>query len=114
MKRTSAANLRRTLAMIAALTMLLSCLAGCKKKSDEDMKEPDPTSESAPPTAATTTPPETTEATTPPETTPLSVWGTVNSVIWFGTTTRDLLQRPSLLDSIAAATISKVLPAPTS
>ena len=78
MKKTSNARLRRTLAMIAALTILLSCLAGCKKQAPEETE--DPTS-STPPTAATTEP--TTEATTaPPETTEPkapSVMGTVNT-----------------------------------
>ena len=36
------------------------------------------------------------------------------SMMWFGTTKIDLLHSPSLLLSIAPATISKVLPAPTS
>ena len=36
------------------------------------------------------------------------------SVRWLGTTKRDLWHSPSRLDSMAAATISKVLPAPTS
>ena len=76
MKKTSNARLRRIVAMIAALTILLSCLAGCSKKNPEDDQTiPD----STPPTAATTLPPETTEATTPTETTPPSVWGTVNT-----------------------------------
>ena len=76
MKKTSNARLRRILAMIAALTILLSCLAACGKKPVET----DPTDESTPPTAATTEPTETTEAPTePPVTTPPSVWGTVNT-----------------------------------
>lgn len=36
------------------------------------------------------------------------------STIWFGTTNIGLLQSPSRFDSIAAATISNVFPAPTS
>ena len=77
MKKTSNARLRRTLAMIAALTILLSCLAGCgKKKPVEDETVPD----STPPTAATTEATQATEAPTQPtETTPPSVWGTVNT-----------------------------------
>ena len=74
MKKTSNARLRRILAMIAALTILLSCLAACSKKPEET----DPT-DSTPPTAATTLPTETTAPTEPPVTTPLSVWGTVNT-----------------------------------
>ena len=75
MKKTSNARLRRILAMIAALTILLSCLAGCKK-DPVDTEEP---TDSTPPTAATTLPPETTA---PPETTEPkvpSVMGTVNT-----------------------------------
>ena len=77
MKKTSNARLRRILAMIAALTILLSCLAGCgKKKPVEDENVPD----STPPTAATTEATQATEAPTQPtETTPPSVWGTVNT-----------------------------------
>ena len=78
MKKTSNARLRRILAMIAALTILLSCLAGCKKGPAEDETDP---SESEPSTAATTE--ATTEATTAPtETTEPkapSVMGTVNT-----------------------------------
>ena len=78
MKKTSNARLRRILAMIAALTILLSCLSGCMKDPAEDETDP---SESTPPTAAITEP--TTEATTtPPETTEPkapSVMGTVNT-----------------------------------
>ena len=75
MKKMTNARLRRTLAMIAALTILLSGLTGCKKKPAD--KE-DPTA-STPPTAATTLPTETTEA--PKETEPKvpSVMGTVNT-----------------------------------
>lgn len=75
MKKTSNARLRRTLAMIAALTILLSCLAGCKKAP---VDTEDPTVDT-PPTAAATTP---TETTAPPETTEPkapSVMGTVNT-----------------------------------
>ena len=75
MKKTSNARLRRILAMIAALTILLSCLAGCSKKPVET----EPSTESTPPTAATTEATQPTETTAPPETTPLSVWGTVNT-----------------------------------
>ena len=76
MKKTSNARVRRILAMIAALTILLSCLAACGQKPEET----EPT-DSTPPTAATTEPTETTEAptTAPTETTPPSVWGTVNT-----------------------------------
>ena len=75
MKKTSNARLRRILAMVAALTILLSCLAACGKKPEET----EPT-ESTPPTAATTVPTQATEAPTEPtETTPPSVWGTVNT-----------------------------------
>ena len=75
MKKTSTARLRRTLAMIAALTMLLTGLTACKK-APVDTEDP---SESTPPTAATSAP--TTEATTVPETTEAvpSVMGTVNT-----------------------------------
>ena len=76
MKKTSTARLRRILAMIAALTILLSCLAGCKKKDPDPTEDP---TDSTPPTAATTDPTETT--TEPPTTEPPvpSVWGTVNT-----------------------------------
>ena len=77
MKRTSNARLRRILAMIAALTILLSCLTACQKAED-DPTNPPPASESAEPTNDTATepstePPETTEPEVP------SVWGTVNT-----------------------------------
>lgn len=75
MKKTSNARLRRTLAMIAALTMLLSGLTACKK-APVDTEEP---TSSTPPTAATSAP---TETTAPPETTEPkapSVMGTVNT-----------------------------------
>ena len=73
MKKTSNARLRRTLAMIAALTILLSGLTACKK-APADTEEP---TASTPPTAATTVPtteaPETTEPKAP------TVMGTVNT-----------------------------------
>ena len=75
MKKTSYARLRRILAMIAALTILLSCLAACGKKPEET----ESTADSTPPTAATTEATQPTETTAPPETTPPSVWGTVNT-----------------------------------
>ena len=75
MKKTSYARLRRILAMIAALTILLSCLAACGKKPVET----EPSQESTPPTAATTEATQPTETTAPPETTPPTVWGTVNT-----------------------------------
>ena len=75
MKKTTNARLRRILAMIAALTILLSCLAACGKKPEET----DPSVESTPPTAATTEATQPTETTAPPETPPPSVWGTVNT-----------------------------------
>ena len=76
MKKTTNARLRRILAMIAALTILLSCLTACGKKPEET----EPSANSTPPTSAATEAPETTEAPTdPPETTPPTVWGTVNT-----------------------------------
>ena len=76
MKKTTNARLRRILAMIAALTILLSCLTACGKKPEET----EPSADSTPPTSAATEAPETTEApTAPSETTPPTVWGTVNT-----------------------------------
>ena len=79
MKRTSNARLRRILAMIAALTILLSCLAGCKKNEDDNPDDSTPPASESTPTDVESTPPTETD---PPETTepPVpSVWGTVNT-----------------------------------
>ena len=63
MKKTSHARLRRTLAMIAALTMLLTTLTACNKKG-ADTEDPNPSVETGTPTADTSAPTETTEAPT--------------------------------------------------
>ena len=77
MKKTSNARLRRILAMIAALTILLTCLTACQKNEDDtpDDSTP-PTSESTPPESTDPTETEPPETTEPPV---VSVWGTVNT-----------------------------------
>ena len=67
MKKTSHASLRRTLAMIAALTMLLATLTACNKKG-ADTEDTNPSTEATTPISESTTPTETeapTETTEP-------------------------------------------------
>ena len=66
MKKTSNARLRKTLAMIAALTILLTTLTACNK-TDPVPEDTNPSTEATVPTVETTLPPETTEAPTEPE-----------------------------------------------
>ena len=79
MKKTSFASLRRTLAMIAALTILLAALTACSNTNDNPT---DPSDDPVtPPTAAATDPSETEEPTEPPTTEPEvpAIQGTVNT-----------------------------------
>ena len=78
MKKTSFASLRKTMAMIAALTILLSGLTACSKLSNEENTTPStqdtlPTVESTAPTETTAAPTETTEPKVP------AISGTVNT-----------------------------------
>ena len=60
MKKTTNARLRRTLAMIAALTILLAGLTACSKKG-ADVEDTTPITEATTPTETTAAPTETTE-----------------------------------------------------
>ena len=78
MKKKSFARLRRVLAMIAALTILLAGLTACSKK-DADAEDTAPDTEATTPVTETTAPVETTEA--PEETEPEvpAITGIVNT-----------------------------------
>ena len=78
MKKTSHARLRRILAMIAALTILLATLTACNKPVSET-EDTAPSTEATTPTSETTLPPETTEPTEVTEPEVPAIEGTVNT-----------------------------------
>ena len=78
MKKKSFTSLRRVLAMIAALTILLAGLTACTKK-DADPENTAPSTEASVPTESTAAPTETTEATEETEPEVPAITGTVNT-----------------------------------
>ena len=78
MKKNSYARLRRTLAMIAALTILLATLSACSK-TGADTEDTTPSTEATTPVVESTAPVETTEVTEATEPAVPAISGTVNT-----------------------------------